>query len=543
MNFKNFLITFGASIIFIFSILFIIPINSISNAQNLSNSNIYEYRIENSASDKKATKYSINYPIFENQNLNENIYLKIQKILEDFENEYAHYEKDTQPEKASLNLETDIGFFENYLFIRFFISRNYLGYPNQVQFYESYIFDLNTGNEVNQEDLFEEYSLVLISKAKEYFKNNYGLTIDKESEEYFNRYLKLAKYHNIFIKKDYFEFIIFDYKKNEDVIIRAYLEELKPYIKQIDNTQNLTETETTQTIIIDKEDNIETTTNIENLEQIQQSLNENLKEQQEKSDILKIIEPIKNLNKSNEFKDIIIENVNKILAKVSEIEKQKEILRQQEELKINKYNIDPNKPMIALTFDDGPNSKTTNKILDILEKNNARATFFVVGRIDKEIKTLKRINELGNEIGNHTINHKNLANLSEEQIAYEIEGLNKKLKKYIGNSAKIVRVPYGSTNEKVIKNVKYPIILWDVDTRDWETKNKNSIISQIRKNTKDGSIILMHDLYDSTVQACEVIIPELIKKGYQLVTVSELMKYKGIELKNGVKYYNTHKKR
>ncbi len=462
MNFKNFLITFGASIIFIFSILFIMPINSISNAQNLDiaiksnenikNSNIYEYKIENSTSNKKATKYSINYPIFENQNLNENIYLKIQKILEDFENEYAHYEKDTQPEKASLNLETDIGFFENYLFVRFFISRNYLGYPNQVQFYEFYVFDLNTGNEAKQEDLFEEYSPILISKVKEYFKNNYGLTIDKESEEYFNLSLKLAKYHNIFIKKDYFEFIIFDYKKNEDVIIRAALEELKPYIKQTDNTQNLIETETTettQTITITKEDNIETTTNIEDLEQIQHSSNENLKE----------------------------------------------------------------------------------------------PTFFVVGRIDKEIKTLKRINELGNEIGNHTINHKNLANLSEEQIAYEIEGLNKKLKKYIGNSAKIVRVPYGSTNEKVIKNVKYPIILWDVDTRDWETKNKNSIISQIRKNTKDGSIILMHDLYDSTVQACEVIIPELIKKGYQLVTVSELMKYKGIELKNGVKYYNTHKKR
>ena len=198
--------------------------------------------------------------------------------------------------------------------------------------------------------------------------------------------------------------------------------------------------------------------------------------------------------------------------------------------------------MIALTFDDGPNFKNTNRILDILEKNNARATFFVVGRnLDKKAETLKRIHNLGNQIGNHTYNHKNLSKLSADQILYEVESVNQKLEKIIGEGAKIVRVPYGSANQTVLNTIKYPIIMWNVDTRDWETKNTNSTIREIRKNAKDGNIILMHDLYDTTAAACETIIPELINKGFQLVTIEEMMKYKNIELIPGNKYYNALK--
>lgn len=201
--------------------------------------------------------------------------------------------------------------------------------------------------------------------------------------------------------------------------------------------------------------------------------------------------------------------------------------------------IDPSKPMIALTFDDGPDSKSTNRILDVLEANNAHATFFVVGsRLGSEPDTLIREYSLGCEIGSHSYSHKAFSTLKKKNIHKELANTNKLLKKIIGVKASLVRTPYGEKKKSILKNVKYPVILWDIDTEDWKTKNKKKIVKKVIGKVKDGDIIIMHDIYASTASAVEAIVPKLISEGYQLVTVSELLKSKGIKIKPGKAYYN-----
>lgn len=201
------------------------------------------------------------------------------------------------------------------------------------------------------------------------------------------------------------------------------------------------------------------------------------------------------------------------------------------------YGIDPSKPMVALTYDDGPYDVVTNRILDVLEKNNARATFFIVGsRVSSYKSCLVRSVSLGCEIGNHTYNHTILTSVSPEKIKSEIESTNNAVKKITGVSPVVVRAPGGSVNSKVKSNVAYPLFNWSVDTLDWKNRNSSSVVSSIKNNVRDGSIVLMHDLYGSTATASEHVIPWLIKEGYQLVTVSELMAVKGIDAKAGNLY-------
>lgn len=200
--------------------------------------------------------------------------------------------------------------------------------------------------------------------------------------------------------------------------------------------------------------------------------------------------------------------------------------------------VDPNKPMIALTFDDGPSSSATTRILNVLEKHNARATFFVVGsRVDSYKSQIKRAYDLKCEIGNHTYNHKTLTNLSADGVKSELSATDKKVKAITGVSPVIMRPPGGSYKTDTVRNnAPYPIIMWSVDTRDWESRNATSVVNHIKSHAYDGAIILMHDLYDSTATATETIVPWLISQGYQLVTVSEMMEAKGIQMQNGVAY-------
>lgn len=200
--------------------------------------------------------------------------------------------------------------------------------------------------------------------------------------------------------------------------------------------------------------------------------------------------------------------------------------------------IDPSKPMIALTFDDGPRAESTNLILDVLEQYNCRATFFVLGsRARNEKKTLKRAAALGCDIGNHSYSHARLSTLNKKGKKKEISKTNDILKKIINKKAKFVRTPYGQI-DGVIKHINSPVILWNVDTMDWKTLKPKKIIKEATKDIKDGDIILMHDIYNSTAEAVETIVPTLLKKGYQLVTVSELFKYRNIKPQKHKAYFN-----
>ncbi len=203
------------------------------------------------------------------------------------------------------------------------------------------------------------------------------------------------------------------------------------------------------------------------------------------------------------------------------------------------YGIDPKIPAVALTYDDGPHPTVTHDILDVLEKYDARATFFVVGsRVPEYPDCVKRAGEIGCEIGNHTHNHKILTSATNSQITAEISKTNSLIKIITGKTPEIARAPGGSFNSRVKETVGMPLIQWSVDTLDWKHRNANSVISSVKSSTRDGSIILMHDLYTSTAEATETIVPWLISEGYQLVTVTELMQLKGIDMKDGSVYYS-----
>lgn len=206
--------------------------------------------------------------------------------------------------------------------------------------------------------------------------------------------------------------------------------------------------------------------------------------------------------------------------------------------------IDPKKPMVALTFDDGPHPKYTLKILDALEKYKGRATFFVLGsRAEKYKNVIKSIDKNGNQIGNHTYDHKELTKLKSSQIINEITKTSDILNGIIGSRPDTVRPTYGSINNSVKLNAGAPLILWSIDTRDWKTRNKQMIINEVKGKVKDGDIVLMHDIYSTTADAAEVVIKDLSSKGYQLVTVNELYKARGIDMVNGKAYYNAYKKK
>ncbi len=203
------------------------------------------------------------------------------------------------------------------------------------------------------------------------------------------------------------------------------------------------------------------------------------------------------------------------------------------------YGIDPKKPAVALTYDDGPHPTVTHDILDVLEKYDAKATFFVVGsRVSPYSDCVKRASDLGCEIANHTNNHKILTSATNGEIAAEIARTNNIVKNVTGKAPELLRAPGGSYNSRVKDAVGMPLIQWSVDTLDWKHRNASSVISSVKNNTRDGSIILMHDLYTSTAQATETIVPWLIKEGYQLVTVTELMQLKGIDMEDGCVYFS-----
>ena len=207
----------------------------------------------------------------------------------------------------------------------------------------------------------------------------------------------------------------------------------------------------------------------------------------------------------------------------------------------NNRKIDPNKPMVALTFDDGPNPISTPRILDILEKHKVVATFFDLGTCMKKYPNItKREKAIGCEVGSHTYGHKNLNNLSEKEIQDDINSAVAVYENTLGEKLKLVRTPYGNANNKVKATLDdYVLINWDVDTLDWKSKNADSILKEIRNyKSLDGRIILMHSIYGTTADAVEKLVPELINKGYQLVTVSEMAKYKGYKLQTGNIYYD-----
>lgn len=209
---------------------------------------------------------------------------------------------------------------------------------------------------------------------------------------------------------------------------------------------------------------------------------------------------------------------------------------------INPAVLDPSKPMVALTFDDGPASGKTEKLLEALANNDSKATFFELGQNIENMpnadKVLTKMLEDGNQLGSHSYNHPKLFELSDQQIKDQIEKTNKAIMDATGQLPTIYRPPYGNGDDKITKMFNVPGVLWTIDTRDWESRNADSIVSIVKNSGNlDGKVILMHSIYDSSVDAAVRLIPWMKAQGYQLVTVSDLLTYKYNQNPTDVKFY------
>lgn len=194
-------------------------------------------------------------------------------------------------------------------------------------------------------------------------------------------------------------------------------------------------------------------------------------------------------------------------------------------------NIDPNRPMVALTYDDGPSPTVTPRILKCLQDNGGRATFFMVGqKVIKSPDVLKEMVAQGCEVANHTFDHTLMTKVSPTDLANQLVATNQAVSDACGISPVLMRPCGGAKTDagmNIAGAISMPAILWSVDTLDWKTRDASQTIQTVLENVKDGDIILMHDLYDATGDASETIIPELVSRGFQLVTVSELASYRG----------------
>ena len=193
-------------------------------------------------------------------------------------------------------------------------------------------------------------------------------------------------------------------------------------------------------------------------------------------------------------------------------------------------SVNTEKKQIALSFDDGPHPILTERILDILERYHAKATFFMVGvnvvnYPDAAHAVLKR----GHEIGNHTFSHVRLSAMNESEVNREIFDCEDALEELLEYRPRLFRPPQGFINrhvEKCVEEGDYGLVLWSIDTRDWENKNAAQIAKNVIENAKPGDIILMHDYIgkqSKTPEALEIILPALIEKGYEFVTVSNML--------------------
>lgn len=203
---------------------------------------------------------------------------------------------------------------------------------------------------------------------------------------------------------------------------------------------------------------------------------------------------------------------------------------------------DPNRKMIALTFDDGPNEKYTALILDILEKYEVEATFFVLGNSigDKEA-LLIRMDELGCEIGCHSYSHVNMTKQSKGDMRRHFSLAMERISECFedGYNVTLMRPPYGATNASVysvMKEMGLAVIKWNVDSRDWESQNADKIFKICTENLQDGQILLFHDRMQATVDAVERLVQYFLENGYDLVTVTELIESSGQTVTPGKGY-------
>lgn len=205
--------------------------------------------------------------------------------------------------------------------------------------------------------------------------------------------------------------------------------------------------------------------------------------------------------------------------------------------------VDPDRPMVALTFDDGPHKTNTLELIDIFDEVDQAATFYIVGsRIPGSEHLIIELANHGHEVASHSYSHPRLTELSGESLHFQLTRVSELVSELSDGAiqVKTLRPPYGKSSQRIKAESPYPFILWNVDSLDWKTRNTEAILEEIRKEVSDGDVILLHELYQTSVEAVRILVPELIEQGYQLVTVEEMFAAKGIELKAGSTYFDAN---
>ena len=221
-----------------------------------------------------------------------------------------------------------------------------------------------------------------------------------------------------------------------------------------------------------------------------------------------------------------VENIDEIALPVSsffDVVQSSYLLDKDAEL-YKAYYEKKNQKVVALTFDDGPNPATTNQALDTLSKYGIKATFFVLGKnVSGNEEILKRMKADGHVIGNHSWSHPVLSKLSLDEAKKQITDTEDALTKVLGSSSKLMRPPYGAITDDIRNSLDLSFIMWNVDSLDWKSKNEAAILTEIQRQVRNGSIILMHDIHAETVNALPKIIDYLKEQGYHFVTVPEML--------------------
>ena len=198
-----------------------------------------------------------------------------------------------------------------------------------------------------------------------------------------------------------------------------------------------------------------------------------------------------------------------------------------------------NKKLVVLTFDDGPSAATTPRLLDILRDKDVPATFFVLGNMARNNPDIiKRAKSEGHEVASHTMYHQNLIRISANAAKSDINEAKTVIGGILGSAPRFTRPPYGNYNGVVASSVGTPMILWSVDTLDWKSRNVDAVIETAMAEVHDGAIILMHDVYDTTVDAVPRLIDTLRQAGYEFASLEEIVKLRNINLVNGEAYYS-----
>lgn len=180
-------------------------------------------------------------------------------------------------------------------------------------------------------------------------------------------------------------------------------------------------------------------------------------------------------------------------------------------------------PKVAITFDDGPSTVYTEILLDGLKERGVRATFFLTGReIQYSKNVVKRMSDEGHIVGNHTYSHINLKRTDYAKAKEEIEKTNECIKKVTGKTPKYIRPPYGDWDDRLLEETDMSIVLWSVDPEDWKDQNAEIVARRVIKSTKPGDVILLHDIFKTSVEAALIIVDELQNEGYEFVTIDKI---------------------